>query len=363
MYINGRLAEKTLGRGLATTGGPTYCSQLQLSPYEPIGVFRDVRLYGKALLPEEAENTWRRYRPSEKLKAVQPQALQLDAHVFPSRNLISYRCLPDAPPQGPSQVRLTLVDGGGGVMLSTSRASSSVEQELPLPELPDGDYTLAADLIKADGRLEPGDRFTFARRHFAWEKNTLGLTDEVFPPFEPVRVTGNTAAVVGRTYTLNGFGLWDRVTSLGRDMLAGPIRLRLLCAGKEQPWTQMAGKWSSTKPAAAQYQATAVADAVQVETHSTIEPDGCMKVQMRLTPGRTPAEIDRLWIEIPLRDEEVPLMHTIGDGLRHNYSGRGAGGRGRRLGRLPDRTQQGLAKRLRALRVARRRGPRASLVR
>jgi hypothetical protein len=46
-----------------------------------------------------------------------------------------------------------------------------------------------------------------------------------------------------------------------------------------------------------------------------------MQVEMSLAQGNAPAEIQKLWIEIPLKDAETPLMHTIGDGLRHNYSG------------------------------------------
>ncbi len=328
MYVNGRLAEKTLSRGLARPDNKGLCTRVQLTPSEPIGIFRDVRLYGKALLPQEAENAWRRYLQPEKLKAVSPQALELKGDVLPSRGLICYQCVPDGPVENAAQVRLTLTDEGGKTVLATKVPLSAAERDLPIPELPDGAYTLAADLLRADGRVEPGDRFTFARKHFPWEKNKLGLSGEIFPPLEPIRVTGDTVAVVGRTYTMNGFGLWDRVTSLGRDLLAGPIRLHVLCAGKEQPWTRTAGAWVSTKPSAAEYRATMVADALQVDTRSTIEPDGCMKVEMQLGPGRSPSEISRLWIEIPLRDAEIPLMHSIGDGVRQNYSGAAPAGEG-----------------------------------
>jgi len=41
-----------------------------------------------------------------------------------------------------------------------------------------------------------------------------------------------------------------------------------------------------------------------------------MEVTMALEPGSRPAEIDKLWLEISLRGTQVPLMHTIGDGLR-----------------------------------------------
>ena len=248
--------------------------------------------------------------------------------MLPSRGLISCQCLPDSPLESATQIRLTLADAGGKTVLTTTAPFSTAERDLAIPDLPNGAYTLAADLLRADGRVEPGDRFTFARKHFPWEQNKLGITDEVFPPLKPVRVQGDEVNVVERSYTMNGFGLWDRVVSQGRDLLAGPIRLHLLSAGKEQPWTRTTGAWVATKPSAAEYRATAVADAVRVDTRSTIEPDGCMKIEMQLGPGRNPAEISRLWIEIPLQDAEVPLMHAIGDGVRHNYSGQTPAGQG-----------------------------------
>ena len=134
-------------------------------------------------------------------------------------------------------------------------------------------------------------------------------------------MAGDEVAVVGRACTMNGFGLWSRAVALGRELLAGPIRLRLAGADGEMPWAKTGGQWVSTKPKAAVYRAEAVADALRVVTSSTMEIDGCMKVEMELAPGLKPSEIRSLWIEIPLRAAEVPLMHTIGDGLRHNYSG------------------------------------------
>ena len=44
--------------------------------------------------------------------------------------------------------------------------------------------------------------------------------------------------------------------------------------------------------------------------------------------GEKPQAIQRLWIEIPLKDREVPLLHTVGDGLRQNYAGAVPAGQG-----------------------------------
>jgi hypothetical protein len=121
---------------------------------------------------------------------------------------------------------------------------------------------------------------------------------------------------------MNGFGLWDRVETKGRDILAAPIALKLVTAAGEGAWTKAEGKWRSAAPGLAVYEAEAVADPVAVRTVSSVEIDGCMKVEMELRPGPRPAEIRQLWLEVPLKEAEAPLFHAIADGLRSNPAGR-----------------------------------------
>ncbi|NQT39729.1 MAG: hypothetical protein HQ581_19695, partial [Planctomycetes bacterium] len=89
---------------------------------------------------------------------------------------------------------------------------------------PDGRGELTGAAVCADGSPRSGEPFTFRRHHFSWEGNRLGITDEVFPPFEPIRVEGRTLDVVDRRYRLGPLGLPEQITSNGRDLLAAPIR-------------------------------------------------------------------------------------------------------------------------------------------
>lgn len=164
---------------------------------------------------------------------------------------------------------------------------------------------------------------TFEGRHFDWENNRLGITDEIYAPFTPVQVQGTNVSVVQRRYTMNGFGLWDHVITKDRDILARPITLRYLTAAGEGKWDQkriVLDKTTSTGQQAV-FHAVVDSEAVRVNTTSTVEFDGCMKVEMHLLPGRTPAMINQLWIDIPLKDREAPLFHEMADYIRHNFAG------------------------------------------
>ena len=132
-----------------------------------------------------------------------------------------------------------------------------------------------------------------------------------------------SAEVVLRTYIMNGLRTVDSVKSQGKEILAAPIRLRVETAAGEQDWRFAGGQWTACEPCQAVYEAAAAAPAVEVRTRSALEYDGCMKVEMDLLPGKQPEAIRRMWLEIPLRDEEAPLFHYCAmDGMRRNYAGK-----------------------------------------
>jgi len=189
---------------------------------------------------------------------------------------------------------------------------------LNVPDLADGTYTVR---IRLGGKLEVPP-LTFARKKFPWEGNTIGITDKVYPPFEPLVVKGNELQLAQRVYRLNGFGLFDEVVAKSRNILAAPITLKLETAQGLQQWTFGDGKFSTVKPNVVVYDAVATADPVQVTTRNTVEFDGCAKVEMTLAPGVKPGEITRLWVEIPFKDTEVPLFHDAAfEGMRRDYVG------------------------------------------
>ena len=144
----------------------------------------------------------------------------------------------------------------------------------------------------------------------------------VFPPYTPVKAGGNKVDVVLREYTMNGFGLWDSVISESKELLAAPIALHAEGEKGELSWQFGPASWSKTAANVATYEADARCGAVHVHTASTIEYDGCMKVEMDLLPTEEHVSLQRLWLDIPLRDAVAPLFHyTAFEGMRWNYAG------------------------------------------
>lgn len=329
IYVDGQVAGRSYGRPLINYDRRT-ADRFVFNGHEPIGIVDEIRIYDRALLPEEAANAYWRYRDPRKLTAeVRLPAVEIIGEYLPSERTICYELRPLLPPAQFATVKLELRRADGSVVQTWQQPwGQAAKHELKLPELADGSYALAASVETTQRQVIPGQTLRFYVRRFPWEHNTLGITDEVFPPFTPVQAQGRSVAVVSREMILNGFGLWDQVVSLGRELLAAPMAVRWETAAGPGAWTRTAVRLVSQQPKQAVFEGEAVADAVAIRTRSGIEIDGCMKVEMTLAPGPVPAEIKRLWIDVPLRDAEVPLLHTIGDGLRQNYAGAAPAGQG-----------------------------------
>ena len=127
-------------------------------------------------------------------------------------------------------------------------------------------------------------------------------------PWTPVAEKDGTVSVWGRAYAFASNSLPVRVSSLGQELLAGPIRV--VCAdrsGRPVEWTKH-GSW--THEANAESVTVCGFDEAQEVTADAvtrIEYDGMMEVSLALVPGPkgSHAGIGRAWLEIPLRPELV----------------------------------------------------------
>ena len=208
--------------------------------------------------------------------------------------------------------------------------SDVTEADWSLPPLADGEYELVANL---QGLGAEPVVFGFVRHHFPWERNVLGTSDVLVPPFTAMTVEGSVVGAVGRRHTIGDAGLWDQVESVGEPLLAAPMRLEVTAGGKTEA-VAAAGpaEFAEHTPTRVVARAawSAPAAGVAGATRCRWDYDGVMKCELDLGPA-TPAgaAVDAVTLVIPLRDREAPLMHVSTDGLRFNYAGKTPTGEGR----------------------------------
>ena len=220
------------------------------------------------------------------------------------------------------EVLVEVIDAEKKSVLSENLAVNKniAEKLLAMPSLADGTYTVRARMKIGNDFSKPIEK-TFLRKNFPWEGNTLGMTDEVFPPFTPIQTKGEIVETVLRKYRMNGFGLWDSVVSMNKELLAEPMNVEIETESGKMSWTAKKVILQQTKPNSAVYLASAESPAVILNTTSSIEEDGCMKVVMQITPGKTNEAVRRLTVNIPLKDELMPLWHVLSQ-IRSNPAGK-----------------------------------------
>jgi hypothetical protein len=201
-----------------------------------------------------------------------------------------------------------------------------------IPDLADGRYVFGLQLTGGEGVPPAPIRQSFVRRVFPWERNSLGISDQVMPPFTPLAVDGPAVSAVLRRHVHGSAGLWDAVTADDQPLLAGPMTWEVATAdaqGNEQVCPVTGGGWrvTSAKPNSVSGQAAWSAGPLQAQTLAEYDYDGMLLMTLTLQP--TQAAVRRLSLVVPLRDAAVPYLHAIGDGLRHNYAGFTPAGEGR----------------------------------
>ena len=98
-----------------------------------------------------------------------------------------------------------IVDQSGKIYSSQEANLSEFgyHAQLSIPELPEGEYELLAEIRKKDGsRSEMKAAFEY--RHYAWTDNAVGLDRVVIPPFKALALDPVQQFV---TATLTGYQL------------------------------------------------------------------------------------------------------------------------------------------------------------
>ncbi|MEW6357146.1 MAG: glycoside hydrolase domain-containing protein [Planctomycetota bacterium] len=162
--------------------------------------------------------------------------------------------------------------------------------------------------------------FYFDKKRWEWENNSLGLSDEVIPPFTPMKVRDHRVECILRSHTMNGLGLWDQVSALGKDIFAAPMTVDCHIAGKRQEWNARPLEFVEQSDHKVVVRAVAAAGPLVWEAFSTFDYDGFMWVKVALK-SETEVKVDRLTLRVPMKAAECVLMHAVADRIRKNKAG------------------------------------------
>jgi len=195
----------------------------------------------------------------------------------------------------------------------------------PVPPVP-GSYSYALELDS----LRHENVFRLEKKAFSWLHSDLGKDRIVLPPFKPLAANGNVLDLAHSRIELDPSGLWRTFEAEGVPMLAGPMRWEAVVDGQ----VRHAAGGELSPPAAedAGYALnhsfrTKIGGDLTLSGSSHVEYDGFQYLNVTLS-GSPRTRLERLTLQIPLRDAEVPLFHAVSNFIRENPSGRIPAGEG-----------------------------------
>ena len=192
-----------------------------------------------------------------------------------------------------------------------------------------GVHPVAIELFTSDGLKKFPKAVSIVRKHREWEGHSIGRERIVLPPFTPIQSKDGAMDVLLRSCRFGGAALPSSVKTLGREILAAPVNFDIVVDGRR---TVLKGSDSSILVAKDGIDATisgkVSGDGVVIKSKGVFEYDGFSFADYTVSgvSGRT---VDRLTLNIPLVDAEMPLMHVcVSDSIRSNPTGSVPSGEG-----------------------------------
>jgi hypothetical protein len=164
-----------------------------------------------------------------------------------------------------------------------------------------------SDTVLAD----KGDGDLWRMSRLRWLDSGIGLDDTVTKPYMPIKGTGATLQMLGRSVRFGGFGLPESIVSNGREILAGPIAMTL---ETDSANTRLGGKNPSVlKESGAEVARACSGGAGLLAGTSTwkLDYDGYIDYRISLT-AKSAGEVKDIRLEIPIRKDVAAYMMGLG---------------------------------------------------
>jgi hypothetical protein len=197
--------------------------------------------------------------------------------------------------------------------------------------LPPTDIALS---LTVDGLVlaDAGDADLWRMSRLRWLNSTLGIDEEVIPPFTPLHVKGGSVRCLNREVAFGKLGLPDRITSNGLPVLAAPMQLVVESGGKPVAWKPGESRVTKATDATVERTTAASAEGLRLTVESKMEFDGCISFRVALgTDAETrsrrvsvsvpdvaaPVRLDDVRLELPI--SRAIAQYMMGFGKRGGY--------------------------------------------
>ncbi len=182
--------------------------------------------------------------------------------------------------------------------------------EMPVKALPEGQYDVRATLLDAAGKEVASGATVFTMPGPpVWSGNTLGLADKVLPPWTPLQTDRKAASLKcwGRQYDFSTF--LKQARSGGEDLLATPVTLEAVVAGKTIALTGAGCRVTDATDTKATLEGSAGTSAMRVSVRHDVEYDGFTWTDVTFDPARS-MSIDELRLTWTMPKSQATLLYA-----------------------------------------------------
>ncbi|OGV70043.1 MAG: hypothetical protein A3K19_24860 [Lentisphaerae bacterium RIFOXYB12_FULL_65_16] len=243
------------------------------------------------------------------------QPLELAVRAFITTNLLRLDVRPDATafPAADTDVVVS-VDGPQGRILERKTApdpkTGEVKVELPGTQIPAGKLVVKASATqRVTGQVFAVDKTVDSPLQPPWLGTREGLTDQVPAPWTKLKVKKDAVRCWGRSYRFTRSILPTEVVTRDTSVLAGPITLTGRANGAPLAWTGDKVEFPVRDDDRVTLTGTARAAGVTLSGSTTVEFDGMLRVDLKLTPDAGVATLQDLSLEIPLKPEHARYLY------------------------------------------------------
>lgn len=211
-----------------------------------------------------------------------------------------------------------------GVDIPQATAAGTYEGRIAIMTKGGGTRDVAVSLqVTNTLAVNHGDDAPADLTRLRWLNSQLAADDEVAAPYTPLRVTGNTIALLGRTLTFGSDGLPSSIRSFfnannteigttAREILTAPIRLVVRDASnRDVQFVGTAPVITKRAPGAVAWSTNTTAGALRLQSRATLEFDGTAEYTIALkAAART--SLSNITLELPLKSNAARYMMGLG---------------------------------------------------
>ncbi len=172
---------------------------------------------------------------------------------------------------------------------------------------------------------ERGDHEPWRLSRLRWLESDVGLTDEVYPPYKPLKISGGGKGIStwGQKYTMAPTALPAGMRVGGIEVLSGPVALRGLVRGRAIRWAGGKFKITEKTPGHVDWIGSSAdrTAGLALTVHGHMEYDGSIVYDVEVSPIGRAARMEGLTLEVPWARANARLATGIG------YRGRREGNR------------------------------------